>query len=410
MSLSAQNSLFSDRTYRRGVNLFFAYVALLTAIYGLLTARLYRSWTIADWLINYEGGFIRRGLPGQAAYELGHLFHRSPVDFAVLFYLATYAVLLVCARALALRATPQWWCVALLLSPGTFSFQVLDATGGFRKEILFLAALALLLFMLRREWLPPLGIVVFLTLAVCVSVLSHESLICYAPYLLAALLLSGRSFRQSAQQFALPLAAGLALAFVCSRHHGDLSAATEICRSLGYRLGPQSKQVCGGGSIAYLTYSSEMARARTWERVWGDLYFVVYPLATALALLPLLLGSKALARSGFQREVRAVWITAAVAFLCSLVLFAYAEDWGRWIYIHILSLSLLLLYLDGQRRSRVVQEQQLAPALLPARRQTIAAWSLAAYATLWSLPHVPSQTLPFGYLGLGLYVLRHLGV
>lgn len=43
----------------------------------------YRSWGISDWLINYEGGFVRRGLTGQLLLELYRL-HPYNVKTAIL--------------------------------------------------------------------------------------------------------------------------------------------------------------------------------------------------------------------------------------------------------------------------------------------------------------------------------------
>ena len=148
-----------------------------------------------------------------------------------------------------------------------------------------------------------------------------------------------------------------------------------------------------------------MARALTWAAVRDDLYFVVYLLATCLALWPVVLGSLALVRRGARREVKATWVAAAVSFCGSLPLFVYAEDWGRWIYIHVYSLALLMLSLDARPTAAhgPVAEEQPQPG-----RQRVAWWALAAYATLWSLPHVPSRTPPFGYLGLLHYLGLHL--
>ncbi|MGI4827532.1 MAG: hypothetical protein ACRYFU_04970 [Janthinobacterium lividum] len=401
---AVEDRLISERAYRRGLNLFFAYVGVVTLLYGLATARFYRSWTIADWLINYQGGFIRRGLPGELAFHLGRLLHLSPVVFVVAAYLVCYAALLLCLRRLALGAKACWWCLALVLSPATASFQVLDATGGFRKEVLYLAALALFVVLLQKDRLSPRGIVILLATAMGTEALSHESLVCYVPYFFAALYLNGFTLKQSFRLFCVPWLLCLVLALVASRHLGTLATAKDICGSLGYPLLAQGKQICSGGSIGYLAYSPEMARARTWTYVREDSYFLVYPLATALAVLPLVLGSLALAARGWKREIRLLWTVAAISFGSSIVLFVYAEDWGRWIYIHVLSLAILLLFLKGRRP----QELRFAEKPLLPKQKRLLRWSLAAYATLWSLPHVPSRTLPFGYLGLAHYFQHYL--
>ena len=36
------------------------------------------AWTIGEWLINYEGGFVRRGLFGSIIYKLSYGFNINP--------------------------------------------------------------------------------------------------------------------------------------------------------------------------------------------------------------------------------------------------------------------------------------------------------------------------------------------
>lgn len=53
-----------------------------TESYGSFWA--YTSFEVSDWLINYEGGFVRRGLIGQILYLL-YQIHPYPVRYAILF-------------------------------------------------------------------------------------------------------------------------------------------------------------------------------------------------------------------------------------------------------------------------------------------------------------------------------------
>jgi hypothetical protein len=81
---------FSERISRSLVNIFFAYVTCATCVAGWYVSQHVRQWTVSDWLINYEGGFVRRGLPGQAAYVIGNLFHMSPAVIVAVFYISLF--------------------------------------------------------------------------------------------------------------------------------------------------------------------------------------------------------------------------------------------------------------------------------------------------------------------------------
>lgn len=397
----------SPETYCRRFDLYLVLIGLVTLAYGLLTARLSRSWVIADWLINYKAGFVRRGLAGQVAYFLGQMLHLSPVIFVVFFYLSTYMALLLAVRSLARHSSWNLWVLAVLLSPATFAFQVLDPTAGFRKEVLYLASLALFAALLQRVRWSPVETSVYISVAILVSVLTHESLFCFAPYFFAALVLSGRSYRQAAWQCLVPFVLGLGAVFLSSRHLGNSSMATQICSSLGYPVLAQGNEICSGGAIPYLASAPSRALEDTRVAFHDFPYLRIYLTTGLLALTPLVAGSVALARAGRRREVRAIWAMVALSFAGSLILFLYATDWGRWIYIHIVSIAVLLLFIDGLPESGDgVPSRKLQPPAT-GRRKTLAIAALGMYATLWTLPHVLSQTPRFGYIDLVRYVLTY---
>lgn len=401
----------SDSVRLRGrlIALYVSLVGLATLAMGLLSSRVDRSWTVGDWLINYEGGFVRRGLPGEAAWWLGRLLHLPPAVFAVLFYLVLSGVLLLAMGSLALRSRRGLWSLALLASPATLAFPILDIGAGFRKELIFLAGLALLLWLLGRGRLQTTpGASVYIAAVLVVGVLGHESLICYAPYFYAALVLGGRSLRQAAVVCAVPFALALGAAALCASHIGNLPTAARICSSLGYPLVLQImplNQVCAGGAIPYLLTSADSARQLR-ALVAGHYHYLwVYPWFGLLAVLPAIGASIVIRRRGFGREVAVVWAAAAVSFLGSLLLFYYAVDWGRWIYIHAVSLAALLLFLDGRPGAVAAP----APTLRPGPGVRVLAWCLLfIYATAWTLPHAyGTGFLRFGYFDIFRLALHH---
>jgi hypothetical protein len=63
----------------------------VTESYGTFWA--YSSFEVSDWLINYEGGFVRRGLIGQILYIL-YQIHPYPIRYAiVILYMAGFGLL-----------------------------------------------------------------------------------------------------------------------------------------------------------------------------------------------------------------------------------------------------------------------------------------------------------------------------
>ena len=95
-------------------------------------------WQTGDWLINYGGGFVRRGL-------VGELLHGLAVDGWQLLWLVALVqvglvlVLFTSSGILFWRtsASPAW--LMLTVSPAFLMFPVLYPFGGLRKELFILA-------------------------------------------------------------------------------------------------------------------------------------------------------------------------------------------------------------------------------------------------------------------------------
>jgi hypothetical protein len=220
----------ADQTKNRQlwVNIFFALVATITVIDGVLIAKKSHDWILSDWLINYEGGFVRRGLPGEAALLLSRMTHLRPEVFVVIFYLGCFLVFLASMRKLVLASSLNFWVILSVISPATFSFQILHVEGGYRKEILFLASLSLLAWVLLRRNIRKATLILALTIGAGCGVLSHELILFYLPYIAGLLLLSGRSPKQMAVIFSAPLVLAFLLTWICSHHTGNAKIASEF--------------------------------------------------------------------------------------------------------------------------------------------------------------------------------------
>lgn len=391
-----------QRDPERGKALGAAYILFIACLTFPITV--YRAlhpngWTPGDWLVNYQGGFVRRGLPGEAILDVAHGLHLSPVLLGSLVPLIFYILLYLTVWQLYRRSSGNLWTFAALVSPATLAFPILDPTGAFRKELILLLALAVLLLWLARGPVRDLPLIVYLTVVGAVAILSHEGLLPYLIYLLGALLVGLRDLRRVAKIAIVPLlVTGVTLVAVF-HHRGNLQDELTICRSLG----AAPPQVCSG-SIAYLANGTDVARSDVLRNMHAYHYLFYYPLLTLLALLPL--GALAYRLSRDRRmlpDLRVIAATAVLAFLASLPLFVYAMDWGRWIYIHIMSVFLLLLFTD-------VRECAIAPVGIAMRMRETAypRWALVAlllYATCWNIPHYGNYPKK-GYLNVPLHLLK----
>ena len=109
--------------------------------------QIYTSWGLSDYLINYEGGFIRRGLLGQLLYWVAP-YH--VVDTIVGLYMLFFVILAYFTVRLFIK---EGWSIVILISPICFScfFRTHELFIELRKDYLLLL-LTLCLFQLYSKY------------------------------------------------------------------------------------------------------------------------------------------------------------------------------------------------------------------------------------------------------------------
>ncbi len=349
-------------------------------------------WSIGDWLINYQGGFVRRGLLGEFALRLSLQMHVSPIAVIVALQLTFYLLLLLAVWLLVRESGWALWVKAFLVSPATLAFPLLDLRGAFRKDVIYLAGLAVLLLLLRATPRSTLLITLYLAGLTALLALSHEALLLFMPYCGAAVAICMRNLKQ----FLLATMPAFAVALLCGiavlTHHGSTHEAKRVCASLG-----QERTNLCSGAIASLAQDTSEARRQVLEMMKS-----VHPVAMYVVLALLGVVPCAFALASFWCEDNRRWevgtLAAAslVAIGCTAVLFAYALDWGRWIHLHLFSLFLLCLFCDG-----LIMKSSPKPA---GKTSWMGYILLMLYATAWDLPAMNRSRPPSGYVGI-LHVL-----
>jgi len=98
------------------------------------------NYTFAENLINYEGGFVRRGLFGSLAYFFYETFDINPKIFFTSVYYFFYFILILIFIYLinSLKKENFYLAILIIISPATFLFLIFDNGAIFRKEIFFI--------------------------------------------------------------------------------------------------------------------------------------------------------------------------------------------------------------------------------------------------------------------------------
>jgi hypothetical protein len=155
------------------------YIATISMAFLFLTAivfQLYKSfkwghdsWQMTEWLINYSGGFVRRGLSGELFYWLAKITEIQAIYFVIFFSLVVYLVLLFYFLIQAKGVFP----VYLILSPvllGSAAYQDFII----RKDALGILLLIFCLSVSERKW-TEFTRLFFMNVIAVTAILLHES-------------------------------------------------------------------------------------------------------------------------------------------------------------------------------------------------------------------------------------------
>ena len=117
-----------------------ALVFFTSVNYIFFTFRFFKrenGFIFGDWLINYTGGFTRRGLTGDIILNFTNFFNLDITHFTFFFVTFIYCSFVYVFIKILLRSNIDWVILLMIFSPSAFLFTLYDPLSIGRKEILF---------------------------------------------------------------------------------------------------------------------------------------------------------------------------------------------------------------------------------------------------------------------------------
>ena len=334
-------------------------------------------YKLADWLINYQAGFVRRGFIGELTYRLSS---DAATQTSYIFTLQVMAYVVIFTSAIILfdKSPRTWPWIALTLSPAFLLFPYVEIAGSFRKETLALAAIGLLALAAkfpRHIALSIFGIAFFI-----LGLLGSEINGLFLPLVLWLLWQSQRDKEHARRIFALTATftsfSTLVIGGMSFVRPGNSAVANVICGSITSRGFDEGN--CSGSINALGSRVSDEIHgvAAQYPAYFG------YSLIVLVAMLPLLM-------TGFTKQH---WRLAVVLFITIAPLFVVALDYGRWIMMFIVGLSFAALSIS----ERIPPTRFCLP--WPIYVLFIVTWSPTHYGPPWHQESLIGRLLDFGPL------------
>lgn len=308
----------------------------------------HESWQLGDWLINYSGGFVRRGLTG----TLVQLFSNAT---GVQANHVVIGVSLVCYCLLAiwfLRRCAGYFPAALVLSCVALGFP------AYQDCIVRKDCLGLLLFLCCAKAdgssLPPIAQFVLVNLLAALAIFSHEAFAFYALPALAIIVARTDPRPYILRGLALLPAAGcLLLAIVFHGTPAIADAVNDSWLPLWRVTDPGDTTVgdpihaidaLGWSSSKGVSLSTYMLASGFYQpAAWAFVY------AVSFTLVVLFTGR---GEEGIASKIKITAILLAQLVFIS-PLFLLGVDYGRWLFFWVA--SSMILHIAG-RRAPVVLE------------------------------------------------------
>ena len=306
------------------------------------------DWTFQDWLINYEGGFVRRGLSGEIILRTSSFFDVQ-IQFTYFCILSILSLLFYLLFFDFLRKEKlNFQNLFIILSPLSISFIIYNFGAIGRKEILLFIIFLIFIFLLssiKKRELSIFFLIIFFPLVL----LLHEGLIFFISAFLVIFLFE---INKTNKKFIfltifIFILISLSTFILMIIFKGNTAQVEVICSSLSdYPI-----EGCFlGSAISMLSsvHTLDNVFNNLWVRVFEDKYLYYYPIFAIIAFYPLI-------KNSFQycfnisvgnKIYKLNFSTIAIIyFVNSLPLYIFAHDWGRWLHINYILLMITFFYL-----------------------------------------------------------------
>jgi hypothetical protein len=345
------------------------------------------AYKSGDWLINYEGGYTGRGLFGQVALIVSDALGVSILWTSFLMQVGLCLLFVLFSLDIIRRVeSPYLWVFAL--SPVFILFGFLDTDGAFRKELLGFASLILIVHTLVSGRALKTKLI-FSAIIFIVFTFSWETGACFLPifiYFFYELyyrkLISQTTF--------LILTIGYSCVSIISAigvyyfaRYRTISISADICESLISR--GLNSTICEGTIASITEHSTDVEQIL--RHLWVGSNYGYYVPILFMTLIPFVV-------SGWIQFHKGLTF---LLFCSTIPLYLLGEDYGRW--IHIFGVFLTLAWLTNSDHLRAVNGG-------PGRVKGVEFSKLKIYlflffVVMWRVPHSGEVTfyrVTFGFL------------
>ena len=315
---------------------YYLFFIFITSSFFLYNKFLYPTdWTTSEWLINYQGGFVRRGLTGEIFFQINSLFDLNlrfiVFYFNILILISFYLIFYNFIKDIRLNEL----LIFLLYSPFFLLYPSAEAEVIARKEFLLFSLFIFYINLLVKN---SSKIYIFLAISLPIMNLIWDGILFYVFFFFIAFIVKKNLKKKEFFYFIVSfIPYFLSLIFVVTSS-SNLEGYELMCNSIG--------EDCWG---ALMVINIDMPLDFILNYVYDNVkieYIIRYSFLFCLAFIPFLLifyfDHKNFTHFKYSNSIFLLYLLALIPILTFHIV---ANDWGRWINIGYFFSFILLIYL-----------------------------------------------------------------
>lgn len=344
----------------------------------------------SDWLINYQGGFVRRGLIGEIFYQF-HKISLVRLDvivflFVSFFYFIFYKNFL----NLIEKLNVNFINLLIIFSPFSFIYPVMEEKASGRKDIIYLVFLTYLCLYLKKfKFNYQKYLLIFL---ITITILSHTGFIFLIPFYITIFFLLNKNQKIKIllnELFIISSITILICFFIFFNKNISDEGVSLICASVSKYVRPDCVD---NGYISTLSWSLKYNLKLKNDLWMTENYNLFYSIVFLIYFSPLLYVLNFSYLKKFQK-FNILYLALILIFL-TLPLYYLGVDYGR--YMHLTYFSLAIIYFFSLKEKliiskplRLIKYKKLNP--------TIIIITIFLYGFTFTVPHCCDNNLKFNY-------------
>jgi len=331
---------------------------LAAALFGCLSyvIRFYNNnahYEVQDWLINYQAGFVRRGLSGEIFLFFSNLFNVEVKLFYLIFVSAIVIYFFYLIYNFIKDVTFNLINTIIIFCPLSIFYNLFDSKSTGRKEIIVIVFLLFFINFIKKIKYKENSIYL-LSISFPILILMHESVLFYLPYFFSVIFIyinEENKNKMFVLSFIFLLGISL-LTYILFTYGATSEQVKIICDSI---KGSVRDNCYTSGSIVELTRNLDIAYADVLDRningIWKG-FLKITIISIIIGFLPIILASSFLYNQNQNYPNSNIIIKTFnynlflfLPLLPTLPLYLFTIDWGRWVHTsYIMTMIVFIFY------------------------------------------------------------------